>query len=329
MDHDQLFKGLLRACFVDFLDLFLPQMLAYLDVNTIEFIEQESHSEITAHKKRSVDVLVKARFRGRMTCFLIHVEVQAQKKNWSPRRMYYYFSTQAHKHDLPIYPIALLTWETPKDLDHGRYVVEFPDRRVLEFNYVVIQLNRLDWRKYLKTENPAAIALMAKMGVKPKDRAKVRAACLRLLVGLDLPEKKWQPISRFIDAYLLLTPAQQAEFDREIRTFTRKQRRSAMEYMTSWEREGFAKGVIEGEKKGKIEGKIEVVLKQLNQQVGELSTTMQKRVTRLSAPQLDKLALALFHFKSQADLGKWLKENLPAVTNGRVEPGKRSRRAAK
>ncbi|MGH9844874.1 MAG: hypothetical protein ACREEM_39660 [Blastocatellia bacterium] len=85
MDHDQLFKELLRACFVDFLDLFLPQVLAYLDVNTIEFIEQESHSEITAHRKRSVDVLVKARFRGRMTCFLIHVEVQAQKRNWSPK----------------------------------------------------------------------------------------------------------------------------------------------------------------------------------------------------------------------------------------------------
>jgi hypothetical protein len=49
----------------------------------------------------------------------------------------------------------------------------------------------------LKTENPAAIALMAKMGVEPKDRAKARAACIRLLVGLDLPEKKLQPIMRF------------------------------------------------------------------------------------------------------------------------------------
>ncbi|MGH9844873.1 MAG: DUF4351 domain-containing protein [Blastocatellia bacterium] len=231
--------------------------------------------------------------------------------------MYFYFSAQAHKHDLPIYPIALLTWDSPKDLDYGRYVVEFPDRRVLEFNYAVIQLNRLDWRKYLKTENPAAIALMAKMGVKPKDRAKVRAACLRLLVGLDLPEKKWQPISRFMDAYLPLTPAQQSEFDREIGKFTPKQRRSAMEYMTSWERTGFAKGIIEGEKKGKIEGKIEVMLKQLNRQVGELSATTHKRIARLSASQLDQLALALIDFKSQADLNKWLKAHAARGLNGR------------
>lgn len=37
MDHDQLFKELLRVCFVDFLDLFLPEVVRYLDVNTLEF----------------------------------------------------------------------------------------------------------------------------------------------------------------------------------------------------------------------------------------------------------------------------------------------------
>jgi hypothetical protein len=64
MDHDQLFKELLRVCFVDFLELFLPEVLQYLDVNSLEFIEQESFSEITEGRKRSVDLLVKARFRG-------------------------------------------------------------------------------------------------------------------------------------------------------------------------------------------------------------------------------------------------------------------------
>jgi Domain of unknown function (DUF4351) len=203
-----------------------------------------------------------------------------------------------------------LTWDSPQSLDEGRYVVEFPDRRVLDFRYAVIQLNQFDWRKFLKTENAAAIALMAKMGVEPADRPRVRAACLRLLVGLELPEKKWKAISRFIDAYLPLTPAQHAEFEREIETFTRKQRRSAMEYMTSWERTGFAKGKTEGKTEGKIEGKLELVLQLLEQQVGKLSGTMQKRVSRLSAPQLDQLALSLLQFKSSSDLSKWFKEQL-------------------
>jgi hypothetical protein len=278
MDHDQLFKELLRACFVDFIELFLPAVRDYLDVSSIEFTEQESHSEITARRKRSVDILVKARFRGRMTCFLIHVEVQAQKKGWSS--------------------------------NSGRYIVEFPDRRVIEFNYAVIQLNRLDWRKYLKTDNPVAVALMAKMGVKPRDRAKVRAACIRLLVGLDLPEKKLQPIMRFVDAYLPLTPQQKEEFDREIERLAPEQRSIAMEYMTSWERTGFAKGIIEGEErgklKGKLEGKLELALKLLTYRIGELSAAMRKRVSQLTSSQLDDLGEALFDFQSKADLCKWL-----------------------
>ncbi len=318
MDHDQLFKELLRACFVDFIELFLPAVRDYLDVSSIEFIEQESHSEITARQKRSVDVLVKARFRGRMTCFLIHVEVQAQKQGWSSKRMFFYSTTQMHKHDLPVYPIALLSWETPKKSDSGRYIVEFPDRRVIEFHYAVIQLNRFDWRKYLKTENPAAIALMAKMGVEPKDRAKVRAACIRLLVGLDLPEKKLQPIMRFVDAYLPLTPQQKEEFDREIERLAPEQRSIAMEYMTSWERTGYAKGIIEGEKKGLLEGKLELALKLLTYRLGELSAAMRKRVSQLTSSQLDDLGEALLDFQSKADLSKWLKENIANGSTGRA-----------
>ena len=65
MDHDQLFKELLRVCFADFIKLFLPEVYAYLDIDSLEFIEQESASETTAHEKRSVDILVKARFKGR------------------------------------------------------------------------------------------------------------------------------------------------------------------------------------------------------------------------------------------------------------------------
>ena len=196
---------------------------------------------------------------------------------------------------------------------------------MIEFQYAVIQLNLLDWRKYLKSENPVAIALMAKMGVEPKDRAKVRAACIRILIGLDLPEKKRQPIMRFIDAYLPLTPTQQEEFNEEIRQFKPRQRRIAMEYMTSWEREGFAKGIIEG----KIEGKLELTLKQLTLRTGELSVAMRKRIGKLSSAKLDNLGEALLNFQNKSDLNKWLKENLPAVTNGRGEPGKRSGRAAK
>ncbi len=312
-DHDQLFKELLRACFADFIALFLPEVYVYLDTGSIEFIEQESAGETTGHEKRAVDILVKARFKGRLTFFLIHVEAQANSRNWSSRRMFFYFAAQSHKHELPLYPIALLSWQKPRRPDSGLYVVDFPNRRVLEFSYDVIQLNRYDWRAYLQTDNPAAIALMAKMGVEPKDRPKVRAACIGLLIRHKLPERQRHSIVRFIDAYLpLTTSADQEEFKHEIKRLAPRERRKAMEYLTPTERLGFDRGMIEGRIKGKIEGKIELKLKMLSRRLGELSGTLQKRLRRLSAEPLDELAEALLDFERKSDLSQWLKNQAAA-----------------
>jgi predicted transposase YdaD len=307
MDHDQLFKELLRVCFVDFLELFLPEVLQYLDVNSLEFIEQESFSEITEGRKRSVDLLVKARFRGQPTYFLIHVEIQADKRGWSGKRMFYYFAVQTYKHDLPVYPIAIFSWDNPRTPESGQYTVEFPDRRVLEFNCVVIQLNLLDWRDFLKRDNPAASALMAKMGVKPEDRPKVRAACLGMIVRLKLPEKKRRPIMRFIDAYLPLSAAQEEEFDQEIKRFRPEERKVAMEYITSWEREGIVKG------------KLEAAISILTRQIGQISDASIKRIKRLSSEKVDALLGALLDFKSKADLDRWLRTHAPVRRKGKLK----------
>jgi predicted transposase YdaD len=315
MDHDRLFKELLRVCFVDFLELFLPEVLRYLDVKSLEFIEQESFSEITENKKRSVDLLVKVRFRGRPAYFLIHVEVQASKRGWSGKRMFYYFAVQTYKHDLPVYPIAIFSWDNPRTPEPGQYLVEFPDRRVLEFNCAVIQLNRLDWRDFLKRDNPAASALMAKMGVRPEDRPKVRAACLGMIVRLKLPEKKRRPIIRFIDAYLPLSVAQKEEFKQEIKGFRPKERKVAMEYITSWEREGIEKGKVEG----RLEGKVEAALFLLTQQIGQINNANTKRISKLSPEKIDALLGALFSIKSKADLDRWLQTHAPARRKGNLK----------
>jgi hypothetical protein len=316
VDHDRLFKDLLRVCFVDFLELFLPEVVRYLDVKSLEFIEQESFSAITERRKSSVDLLVKARFRGQPTYFLIHVEAQADKRGWSSKRMFYYFAVQTYKHDLPVYPIALFSWDSPQAPEPGQYAVEFPDRRVLEFNFAVIQLNRLDWRAYLKRDNPAASALMAKMGVKPEERPKVRAACLRMLIRLKLPEKKRRPILRFIDAYLPLSALQQEEFEQEVQRFRPKEKEVAMEYITSWERKGMeigrAEGRAEGIVEGRIEGKLEAVCCLLARQIGQISETTIKRLKRLAPEKIDALLVALLDFESKADLDRWLRTHAPA-----------------
>lgn len=320
MDHDYLFKELLRACFTDFIELFLPEVMQYLDTSKLEFVEQERKSEITRLQKRAVDLLVKARFKGRLTYFLIHVEAQAQKKGWSSKRMFFYFAVQTYEHDLPVYPIALLTWDKPQTPDSGQFKVEFPDRRVLEFNYAVIQLNQLNWRDYLRRDNAAASALMAKMGVRPEERGKVMVACLRMIARLNPTRKKLRAILQFIDAYLPLDPAQEATVYNEVEDFKPEEKEVVMEYITSWERKGKALGKLEGQREGKIEGKVEgkiegkreATLKLLTRRIGQISLAAQKRINKLPLEKLDELFDAAFDFDEKAALNEWLRKHANA-----------------
>ena len=103
---------------------------------------------------------------------------------------------------LKIYPVAVFSFEYPLKVQSQQHQVNFPDLKVLEFNFAAIQLNLLNWRDFLKHENPIAAALMTKMHIKKKDRPKVKAECLRLLVTLKLDPAKTQLISKFVDTYL-------------------------------------------------------------------------------------------------------------------------------
>ncbi|CCI14543.1 hypothetical protein MICAE_3030002 [Microcystis aeruginosa PCC 9806] len=58
-----------------------------------------------------------------------------------------------------------------------------------------MQLNRLNWRDFLNQPNPVASALMARMNIAEKERAKVKAECLRLLITLRLDSARMQLIS--------------------------------------------------------------------------------------------------------------------------------------
>lgn len=48
MDHDRLFKELLSTFFVEFVQLFLPDVHAYLDPASVAFLDKEVFTDVTA-----------------------------------------------------------------------------------------------------------------------------------------------------------------------------------------------------------------------------------------------------------------------------------------
>ncbi|MUL37285.1 DUF4351 domain-containing protein [Gloeocapsopsis dulcis] len=313
IDHDRLFKELLTTFFWEFIELFFPAVTTYLERDSITFLDKELFSDVTSGERREVDLVAQAKFRGQETFFLIHCEHQSHPAADFGRRMFHYFARLYEKYALPVYPIVLFSYNTPQRSEPTSHQVIFPDKTILEFNYSVIQLNRLHWREYLRQENPIAAALMAKMQIQPQDRPTVKLECLRLLATLRLDPARMQLISGFIDTYLRLNAQEEQLFQTQLSTLELFQQEEVMEIVTSWMERGIEQGRQEGRQEGKQEGKQEearsLILRLLNRRIGSVDSQLQAQIRSLLLSQLEELGEALLDFTDASDLQTWLEQH--------------------
>ena len=246
VDHDRLFKELLTTFFWEFIEAFLPKVAGYLDRDSIVFLDKEVFTDVVAGERHEVDLVVRGRFRGQDSFFLVHVEQQAQPQAEFGRRMFRYFARLYERHGLPVYPVVVFSHDQRK-LEPDRHEVRFPDRRVLDFRYRVIQLRRLSWRRFLNRPNGVVCALMAKMNIVEKDRPRVKLECLRLLTTLRLDPARMQLVSGFVDTYLRLNTEEQLRFDEKaVKLANEQERKGVMEIVTSWMEKGIEQGMQQG-----------------------------------------------------------------------------------
>ncbi|MBW4617458.1 MAG: Rpn family recombination-promoting nuclease/putative transposase [Desmonostoc vinosum HA7617-LM4] len=234
IDHDRLFKELISTFFMEFLDLFLPQVASQIDRDSIQFLPQEVFTDVTSGERKEIDLLAQVRYQGQETCFLIHLENQSYTEKVFAKRMFKYFARLHEKYDLPIYPVVIFSFDEPKRPEPQIYRVTFPDLNVLEFQFAAIQLNRISWRDFLTQPNPVAAALMSKMNIPKQERPHVKAECLRLLATLKLDPARSSLISGFVDTYLRLDAAEEQAFQAAIDTMGLTQQEEVMEIVTSW-----------------------------------------------------------------------------------------------
>ena len=306
MDHDSLFKALLITFFVDFVNAFLPDMAEYLDPTSIEFIDKELFTDVTAREKHEVDLLVKTRFREKDAFFLIHVENQATPEPNFPKRMFRYFARLHEKYDLPIYPVALFSFDKPLREESDHYEVVFPNKTVLRFEYTTIQLNRLPWRSFITKLNPVVTALLVKMNIEPRDRPRVLMECARMLATLKLDPARAELIWTFADSYLKLTAEEMRQYEREVAKLAPDEKEATMQLMSTIRREGMQEGLEQGMQQGMHEGKVALVSRQIVRRFGPAPPQIAKGLELLTSDELDGLGEDLLDFKSLDDLAGWL-----------------------
>jgi len=64
IDHDRLFKNLITLLFIEFLELFAPEIAAAIDRDSIEFIDKEVFSDLLPGPENRADILVRVKIFG-------------------------------------------------------------------------------------------------------------------------------------------------------------------------------------------------------------------------------------------------------------------------
>jgi len=273
-------------------------LLAYIDPSSIEFLDKEIFTDVTGGDRHEVDLLVKVRFKGQDVCFLIHIENQASAQSEFGARLFFYFARLHESHRLPVYPIAILSYDSPRRPEPDHYDVTFPDQTVLNFRFRVMQLNRMNWREFLRKPNPAVAALMTKMQIAPEDRPKVALECVRMIATLKLDPARQTLIRSFMDAYLRLSREEEAVYNRQVEAIAEPERKAVMQITNQWAERAKELGIQLGE--------TAMLLRVIARKLGPIPSALQDQIANLSQEKLEQLGDALLDFAGTEQLHQWL-----------------------
>ncbi len=169
---------------------------------------------------------------------------------------------------------------------------------MLKFNFYKLELRKLNWREFIKSDNPVAAALLSKMGYRKEEKVQVRIEFLRMLTRLKLDPAKTELIGGFFHSYLKLNQQEQEQFEEEVSRLSKKEAEIIMQITTPWHEKG--------RMEGKIEGKVEILLRQLKKRFGEVPEDVERGIKSLATERLGEVGEALFDINTLDELRKML-----------------------
>jgi hypothetical protein len=299
---DTPWKQILESYFPQFLAFFFPNVHNHIDWSRgFEFLDGELQ-QITREAetgKRILDKLVKVYlYSGSEQWILIHLEVQNQKEDEFPERVYIYHSRLRDKFRRPIVSLAVLgdtssTWRPQsfqEELLGCGVQFSFPITKLVDYKQHQPELEA--------SSNPFAVVVQAHLaaqatkGIKSQQRRKT----LKFQLVIKLYEKGYSrqeviDLFRFIDWVLTLPANLETAFRTDLTTYEGEKQ---MAYISSIER------------LSKAEGKAEVVLSQLQRKLKLIDPTIATTIMALSVEQIEQLAEDLLDFQTPQDLNDWL-----------------------
>ncbi|WP_414672244.1 hypothetical protein [Lentibacillus sp.] len=167
-----------------------------VDFHAIKPLSKEVFTDLVEGETRRLDIAVETTLKETEAVIIIHVEPQSTKQTNFHERMYQYFSLLYHIYRKPIVPIAVFSYD--ENWEKNQYTMTFPFMHVLTFNYLTLHLRKKNWRDYIRANNPAAAALLSKMGYTEDEKVQVKKEFLRMLVKMELNPAKQRLVYGFL-----------------------------------------------------------------------------------------------------------------------------------
>ncbi|WP_440897466.1 Rpn family recombination-promoting nuclease/putative transposase [Amphibacillus sp. Q70] len=268
--HDQLYKELINTFLKEFLEAFFPDVYKNINFHRIKPLSEEVYTNLLDGAARRLDIVMETTLKDTDVVIIVHIEPQSYRQSDFNERMYHYFSPLYNKYQKPIIPIAVFSYDDK--WEEKQYTMGFPFFHVLTFNYMTLHLRKKNWRDYIRSDNPAAAALLSQMDYDENERVQVKKEFLRMITQMELNPAKQRLLYGFFETYLKLTKEEEEQLMDEVNKLP--------------EADKIFEIPISYEEKGKVIGKKEVVIEMLKE---ELDLHLIAKVTHLDIEEIKKM----------------------------------------
>ena len=275
MGQDQLFKTVLEGMLQSFLELFLPDVAARLDFETLRFLDKELFANVPEGDVREADVVARLQTHdGNPEILLVHVEVQGRAEPDFPRRMFEYYAILRIHYRLPVLPIVMYL-RGGSEPAVAEYTEELFGEEQVRFRFRSVALARLSAEEYVGA-SPLGAALSALMRRRKARKLELRREMLARVLESELNRTLKYLLLNVIETYFRLSVE-------EAKTF--RQLLSEKEYkdMQDTELTYFDEIELKGVMKGLLQGKRETLLRLLTTKFGPLPATAVTQIEAVSS----------------------------------------------
>jgi len=317
-DYDSPWKEILEKYFPQFIEFFFPK--AYKDIDWdkgYEFLDKELQ-QITKKAKtgrKIVDKLVKVWLKnGNEKWALIHTDVQDQKEEAFPVRMYTYNYRLFDRYNRHAASFAVLG-DTNDKWRPSSYEQDLWDCKV-KFDFPIVKLidKVKDWKALEKSNNPFAIVTMVhwraiKTAGNKNIRVNEKISLIKHLYKKGFLKQDIINLMRFIDWVIEIPKELEPIFDKEMEKFEKEEK---MYYITQMQRSSYEKGQEDGKKEGKKEGEKNGIAKIISKLIAKkFDSQVRRELPRLrTLPKEDLMELAeqILVLNSLTAVHTWIKD---------------------